>query len=102
MKTLRFFIDGIPIRVFKNYASIGGRYPSQGMVVLGSIWNGEAWASGGKKIDWSQAPFQADYKGFNILGCPFGQPCGSETFLWNRRDRWQLNSDVLYKECHFE
>lgn len=120
------FIDGVPIRVFKNHTSIGARYPSQGMMVEGSIWDGEPWASVGKKIDWSQAPFQANYKGFAILGCPFGNQCDSETFSWNREDKWQLNpkqqeayEDVkrkyvyysycstpkgreLYKECAFE
>ncbi|CAK9319882.1 unnamed protein product [Citrullus colocynthis] len=55
------------------------------------IWNGEAWASQGKKVDWSQAPFQANYKGFGILGCTFGNQCDSETFSWNRRDKWELN-----------
>lgn len=105
---------------------MGGRYPSKGMIILGSIWNGEAWASEGKKVDWSQAPFQANYKSFNILGCPFGKQCDSESFLWNRRERWQLNPEQqkayenvkrnhifynycsnptqrhLYKECQFE
>ncbi|XP_022961348.1 xyloglucan endotransglucosylase/hydrolase protein 2-like [Cucurbita moschata] len=121
-----FFVDEIPIRVFKNHTSIGGRYPSQAMVVMGSIWNGEAWASGGKKVDWSQAPFQANYKGFVILGCPFGNRCDSEALEWNSGRQWQLNprqqelyEDVkrtyvyydycsnptgreLYKECQFE
>ncbi|KAG6590076.1 putative xyloglucan endotransglucosylase/hydrolase protein 1, partial [Cucurbita argyrosperma subsp. sororia] len=123
---LWFFVDEIPIRVFKNHTSIGGRYPSQAMVVMGSIWNGEAWASGGKKVDWSQAPFQANYKGFVILGCPFGNRCDSEALEWNSGRQWQLNprqqelyEDVkrtyvyydycsnptgreLYKECQFE
>lgn len=125
-ENFRFFIDGIPIRVFKNYTSIGGRYPSKAMFVLGSIWNGEEWASGGKKVDWSQAPFQANYKVFGILGCPFGNHCDSQAFLWNKADTWQLNpkqqkmyqlvktkyvyysycsnpkAHQLYKECQFE
>ncbi|KAE8653589.1 hypothetical protein Csa_007107 [Cucumis sativus] len=121
-----FSIDGIPIRVFKNYTSMGGRYPSSGMHVLGSIWNGEAWASDGKKVDWSQVPFQADYRGFSILGCPSGSDCDSQSFLWNQPNTWQLNptqekfyqlikskylyytycsnpnASQLYKECQFE
>lgn len=125
-KIFRLFVDEIPIRVFKNYTSIGARYPSQAMVVEGSIWNGEAWASGGKKVNWSQAPFQANYKGFEIFGCPFGNQCDSNKFLWNMGDTWQLNIKQqesyervkrkyvyysycstksgrrLYKECQFE
>ncbi|KGN54635.2 xyloglucan endotransglucosylase/hydrolase protein 2-like [Cucumis sativus] len=86
-----FFVDQVPIRVFKNLTSIGGRYPSQGMLVQGSIWNGEGWASNGRKVDWSQAPFQANYKSFGILGCQIGNQCDSQTLPWNNQDKWELN-----------
>ncbi|TYG94055.1 hypothetical protein ES288_A11G158600v1 [Gossypium darwinii] len=35
------------------------------------IWNGETWASGGRKTDWSQAPFVASFVGFGVTGCQF-------------------------------
>ncbi|PRQ25512.1 putative xyloglucan:xyloglucosyl transferase [Rosa chinensis] len=34
-----FFVDNIPIRVFKNNTRLAARYPSQQMSVEGSIWN---------------------------------------------------------------
>ncbi|KAB2057145.1 hypothetical protein ES319_A11G149300v1 [Gossypium barbadense] len=40
-------------------------------VIQGSIWNGETWASGGRKTDWSQAPFVASFVGFGVTGCQF-------------------------------
>ncbi|KAI3435272.1 GH16 domain-containing protein [Psidium guajava] len=60
-----FFVDKIPIRVFKNLG-IRGAYPTQAMQVAGTIWNAEDWAG---KIDWSKAPFTAHYQGFDINGC---------------------------------
>ncbi|CAL0324367.1 unnamed protein product [Lupinus luteus] len=36
------------------------------MAAEASIWNGDNWASGGRKIDWSKAPFQLHYRGFTI------------------------------------
>lgn len=64
-------MDKTPIRVFKNNTKIGVSYPSQQLVIQGSIWNGETWASGGRKIDWSQAPFVASFVGFGVAGCQF-------------------------------
>lgn len=61
------------------------------MLVKGSIWNGEGWASNGKKVDWSQAPFQANYKSFGILGCKIGNQCDLQTLPWNKKDKWELN-----------
>ncbi|MBA0861676.1 hypothetical protein Goshw_030300 [Gossypium schwendimanii] len=66
-----FYVDKTPIRVFKNNTKIGVSYPSQQLVIQGSIWNGETWASGGRKIDWSQAPFVASFVGFGVTGCQF-------------------------------
>ncbi|KAL2336795.1 hypothetical protein Fmac_011241 [Flemingia macrophylla] len=58
-----FYVDGIPIRVFKNNSKVGVSYPTQQMRVMASIWNGEPWASNGKRIDWKQAPFTAHFQG---------------------------------------
>ncbi|XP_019463146.1 PREDICTED: putative xyloglucan endotransglucosylase/hydrolase protein 1 [Lupinus angustifolius] len=78
------FVDNMPIRVYKNNNSFGVRYPSMPMLLEGSIWNGESWASGGRKIDWSKAPFQLQYEGFKINGCESeNKECYSNTFWWN-------------------
>ncbi|KAL5862108.1 hypothetical protein ACOSQ3_003393 [Xanthoceras sorbifolium] len=84
-----FFVDNIPIRVYKNNKNLGARYPKQEMFVEGSLWNGESWASNGRKVDWSKAPFQALYQGFDINGCHFGSKCSNS--WWSNREYWQLN-----------
>jgi xyloglucan:xyloglucosyl transferase len=80
-------VDDIPIRVFKNNTKIGVSYLSQPMQVEGSLWNGEGWASNGRKIDWSQAPFKADFQRFNVDGCVLQtldtMQCYSSNFWWN-------------------
>ncbi|KAI3876635.1 hypothetical protein MKX03_027657 [Papaver bracteatum] len=102
-----FFIDHTPIRVYKNKASIGVSYPTKPMHIEASLWNGDSWATDGgqTKIDWSQAPFTAYFKEFNIDGCALGlssnhkapdeknPDCYSSKFWWNNRSKyWRLNS----------
>ncbi|XP_010440647.2 PREDICTED: putative xyloglucan endotransglucosylase/hydrolase protein 1, partial [Camelina sativa] len=81
-----FFIDNIPIRVFKNNPK-GISYPSKPMQVVSSLWNGEAWATDGGKamINWSYAPFKAHFQGFSESGCHVDglNVCGSSTYWWN-------------------
>lgn len=88
-------MDGIPIRVFKNKSNIGVSFPSQQMHITASIWNGEPWASNGKRIDWKQAPFMAQFQGFNIHGCQSPKPnkaaCHSPHLWWNNKKYWELN-----------
>ncbi|KAL8106608.1 xyloglucan endotransglucosylase/hydrolase protein 2-like isoform X2 [Apium graveolens] len=66
-----FYVDDVPIRVFKNNTSIGVNYPSQAMKIEASLWNGEDWATDGgrTKIDWSLSPFRVQFQDFNIDGC---------------------------------
>ncbi|KAG7547878.1 Concanavalin A-like lectin/glucanase domain superfamily [Arabidopsis suecica] len=83
-----FYVDNIPIRVFKNTTSEGMNYPSKPMQVVVSLWNGEDWATdGGKsKINWALAPFKANFQGFNNSGCFANgekNACGSSTYWWN-------------------
>ncbi|PON70825.1 Xyloglucan endotransglucosylase/hydrolase [Parasponia andersonii] len=89
-----FFVDNVPVRVYKNLTEYGGRYPSKEMFVTGSIWEG-MWASGGKPVDWSKAPFEAHYREFDIYGCEYGgdHDCStqSEMFWWNTREYWFLS-----------
>ncbi len=89
---IRWFVDGTPIRVFKNNQNIGVSYPVQAMQIEASIWNA-TWAG---EPNWSQAPFQAHYQGFGIDGCPaqlntIGSECSSPTFEWNMEKYWKLD-----------
>ncbi|KAL3517812.1 hypothetical protein ACH5RR_020401 [Cinchona calisaya] len=101
-----FYVDNFPIRVFKNNTAIGVGYPSQPMQILASIWDGDDWATDGgqTKIDWSYAPFEAHYQGFNVDGCPFldnhTRNCASSNYWWNRRKFWKLNAhqEKLYRD----
>ena len=86
-------VDNIPIRVYKNYEEIGGRYPTQEQFIVGSIWNGEAWASGGLKVDWSKAPFQAHYRGFEVNGCDLGSGKSCSSQDWNTERNWSLTPE---------
>ncbi|KAE8668770.1 Xyloglucan endotransglucosylase/hydrolase protein 2 [Hibiscus syriacus] len=84
-----FYVDNTPIRVFKNNTNIGVNYPSQQMVIQGSIWNGEDWASGGRKIDWTKAPFVASYQGFEVTACQFkSAPNKDECYISNPTQWW--------------
>ncbi|CAJ2670135.1 unnamed protein product [Trifolium pratense] len=90
-----FYVDETPIRIFKNRSNIGVRFPSHQMQVKVSIWNGEPWASNGKKIDWKQGPFLAQFQGFNIHGCQLQNHnkynCYSPHLWWNSKKYWELN-----------
>ncbi|CAA7023919.1 unnamed protein product [Microthlaspi erraticum] len=81
-----FYVDNIPIRVFKNNTK-GTNYPTKPMQVVSSLWNGEEWATdGGKaKINWAYAPFKAHFQGFSESGCHVDglNACGSSTYWWN-------------------
>lgn len=91
-------MDNTPIRVFKNNENIGVGYPGQPKLVEASIWNGEDWATdGGKtKINWSYAPFQANFRAFDVSGCPYDaktSSCYSSGYWWNREQYWKLDAN---------
>ena len=90
-----FYVDNMPIRVYKNNLEIGVSYPSQPMQIEESLWNAEGWASGRKKIDWNQAPFKAYFQEFNVddymLHDYAVEKCYSSNFWWNREEFWKLN-----------
>ncbi|PWA93074.1 concanavalin A-like lectin/glucanase domain, Xyloglucan endotransglucosylase/hydrolase [Artemisia annua] len=94
-----FFIDDIPIRVYKNDVVTGQMgYPHRAMQVVVSLWDGSNWATdGGKsKANWSNAPFQAHFQDFNIDGCPSNpnspnKDCYSTKYWWNKKKHWHLN-----------
>ncbi|KAH7853875.1 hypothetical protein Vadar_007582 [Vaccinium darrowii] len=68
----RWYVDSLPIRVFRNYQSDGIPYPNQqGMWGYCSIWDGESWATRGGlvKTDWNSAPFIARFSNFTARAC---------------------------------
>ncbi|KAF3435960.1 hypothetical protein FNV43_RR23052 [Rhamnella rubrinervis] len=95
-----FYVDEIPIRVYKNNSAIGVAYPSRPMQVEGSLWDGDSWATDGgrTKTDWRYAPFIAHFQGFAIGGCSIPnsmvqipQQCYSSAYWWNQERYWKLN-----------
>jgi hypothetical protein len=85
----RFYVDGTPIREYRNrQADTGVPFlTQQPMRVYASLWNGEAWATGGGRIktNWTWAPFVASYKGYTATGCVSSQDpaaCASSTGAW--------------------
>lgn len=68
----RFFVDDVPVRVFKNNRGIGIAYPdSQPVGIYSTIFNGENWATndGWVKLNWTMAPFVATYEAFGVDAC---------------------------------
>lgn len=89
-------MDEIPVRVFKNTTEKGGSFPTQAMNIIGSIWN-STWASGGAPVNWSDAPFVANYRGFGINGCQTNtksdpQCNDASKFWWNAEKYWSLDA----------
>ncbi|KAH7854509.1 hypothetical protein Vadar_014639 [Vaccinium darrowii] len=71
-QTIIFYVDGTPIRVFKNSDSRGVPYPkNQPMRVYASLWNADDWATRGGlvKTDWTKAPFTATFRNFTANAC---------------------------------
>ncbi|CAN7010614.1 unnamed protein product, partial [Brassica rapa subsp. trilocularis] len=95
------FVDNVPIRIFKNNKRYGVGYPSKPMTLVVSLWNGEAWATeGGKaKINWSYAPFKANFERFSDSGCHAdgrtinAKVCGSTTYWWNTNQYSRLSAN---------
>ncbi|XP_068649435.1 xyloglucan endotransglucosylase protein 1-like [Aristolochia californica] len=71
-KHIIFYVDNIPIRVFRNMENKGVNFPtSQPMRIHSSLWNADDWATQGGRVktDWSNAPFTAWYRNFNANAC---------------------------------
>ncbi|PNX74655.1 xyloglucan endotransglucosylase/hydrolase [Trifolium pratense] len=64
---IRWYVDSMPIQVFRNYENKGLSYPNkQGMRVYTSLWNADNWATKGGlvKTNWSNAPFKVGFHHF--------------------------------------
>ncbi|KAL1824203.1 hypothetical protein ACET3Z_010981 [Daucus carota] len=112
-----FYVDDVPIRVYKNNEARGIPFPkSQPMGVYSTLWEADDWATRGgiEKIDWSKAPFLSYYKDFDIEGCPVPGPaaCASNVRNWwegaaykqlspieARRYRWVRMNHMTYDYC---
>ncbi|XP_042493967.1 probable xyloglucan endotransglucosylase/hydrolase protein 6 [Macadamia integrifolia] len=112
-----FYVDEIPIRVYKNNEARGLPYPKfQAMGVYSTLWEVDTWATRGglEKIDWSKAPFYAYYKDFDIEGClvPGLANCASNPSNWwespayqqldavqAKRYKWVHMNHMIYDYC---
>lgn len=73
----RWFVDGTPIRVFRNYEKEGIAYPNkQGMKVFASLWSADDWATQGGRVktNWTQAPFVAEGRRYKARTCVWQGP----------------------------
>ncbi|EPS73414.1 hypothetical protein M569_01341, partial [Genlisea aurea] len=112
-----FYVDDVPVRVFKNNLAKGVPFPtSQPMGIYSTLWEADDWATRGglDKIDWSKAPFTTYYQGFDIEGCPNTGPgsCPSNVGNWwetatyqqltadeLRKYRWVRDNYLIYDYC---
>ncbi|XP_042395300.1 probable xyloglucan endotransglucosylase/hydrolase protein 26 [Zingiber officinale] len=119
-----WFVDGIPIRVFRNYESQGIPFPDQqAMRAYSSIWVADDWATRGGlvKVDWSCAPFVAYYEYLRLRACPWYGPTstgqcaettpanwwtrpGLETLDYQQQGRmnWVREKYMIYDYCKDE
>lgn len=112
--TIIFYVDGTPIREFKNLESKGVSYPkSQPMWVYSSLWDAEDWATRGGlvKTDWTQAPFIASYRNYNAQACIWStssssSSCSSNSWLNQALDttgqqkiKWVQKNYMIYNYC---
>lgn len=114
-KTIIFYVDGTPIRVFKNMESKGISFPkNQPMKMYASLWNADDWATQGGRVktDWSMAPFTASFINFQANGCVWFNGVSScknnSSFPWfsqeldsssQTRLNWVQRNYMIYNYC---
>ncbi|EHA8591346.1 xyloglucan endotransglucosylase/hydrolase protein 22 [Cocos nucifera] len=109
-----FYVDGTPIRVFRNMEGMGLPYPkNQAMRLYSSLWNADDWATmGGRvKTDWSLAPFVASYRGFSANACVWAwgkSSCSASKGTWwaqsldspgAQKLKWVRQNYMIYDYC---
>lgn len=98
-----FFVDEVPIRVYKNANYTNNFFPNtKPMYLFSSIWNADSWATRGGLVhtNWSYAPFVSSYTGFSVSACQWVDPspaCLSNTtsYWWDQYNAWQLSAKQL-------
>ncbi|XP_042492916.1 probable xyloglucan endotransglucosylase/hydrolase protein 26 [Macadamia integrifolia] len=99
-----WFVDGLPIRVFRNYESQGIAFPNKkGMKVYSSLWNADSWATQGGRVktDWSCAPFIARFRNFRPRACKWKGPVSINQCATNRPANWWTSpvySNLNYRQ----
>lgn len=94
-----FYVDGTPIRQFKNLQSYGVGFPSsQPMWLYSTLWDAEDWATRGGlvKTDWSRAPFTAAYRNFASAGPSTSQSLDAAA---QARLKWVQQNFMIYNYC---
>ncbi|XP_010443443.1 PREDICTED: xyloglucan endotransglucosylase/hydrolase protein 24-like [Camelina sativa] len=113
-RTIIFYVDGTPIRQFKNMKTMNVSYPEkQAMRVHSSLWDGDDWATRGGlvKTDWSKAPFTAYYKNYEVQDCVgSNETCGGDgSSSWinegiddsgMKRLKWVQKNFMIYDYCN--
>ncbi|XP_076931417.1 putative xyloglucan endotransglucosylase/hydrolase protein 26 [Bidens hawaiensis] len=98
-----WYVDSIPIRVYRNYKGEGIGFPDQqGMQVYSSLWNADNWATRGGlvKIDWSCAPFRAGLRKFNARACKWNGPFSIYQCAYPNKANWWTSS--VYKQLSWD
>ncbi|XP_006366190.1 probable xyloglucan endotransglucosylase/hydrolase protein 25 [Solanum tuberosum] len=81
-KCIIFYVDGIPIREYKNLERLGVSYLKfQPMRLYSSLWNADDWATQGGRVktNWKLAPFVASYKNFTYEACIYSRLTSSSS-----------------------
>jgi len=105
-----FYVDGTPIRQFKNMESYNIGFPkNQPMGLYSSLWNADDWATQGGRVktDWSHAPFTASYRNFNAQTCTRSSSCSSSSSWLTEslsstglgRMKWVQKNYMIYNYC---
>ncbi|KAA0062620.1 putative xyloglucan endotransglucosylase/hydrolase protein 26 [Cucumis melo var. makuwa] len=102
-----WYIDGTPIRVFRNYEKQGIAFPNkQGMRIYTSLWNADDWATQGGRVktNWTNAPFIAGLRQFRPRACywngvPSITQCATKSLAnwWNSPAYARLSPPQLAK-----
>ncbi|KAL5729129.1 xyloglucan:xyloglucosyl transferase [Ranunculus cassubicifolius] len=86
-----WFVDGSPIRVFRNYENMGVQFPNkQGMRVYSTLWNADNWATRGgrEKINWARSPFTANLRRFRARACKWTGVSSINSCSSNTKANW--------------
>ncbi|KAJ4709345.1 Xyloglucan endotransglucosylase/hydrolase [Melia azedarach] len=115
-KNIIFYVDDIPIRVFKNMENDSIPFPkNQAMRIYSTLWNADDWATQGGRIktDWRNAPFTASYRNFSADACVWSNGASScdsssnsKVWQWQALDyakqgqmKWAQDNYMIYNYC---